>query len=726
MAGDFSPGGVIGTGTGSARMGPAFLEIQVAPYRRGFLVRRGNAEQLRSAMFAAASIWGGMRCPILPVESDGSIAPEWLQVASAIDPSALVDFTGGSAGDTSAWGNAASSRWPVLPAQPLIDGSFWGIHPIAVFQPEELTAQTLFLPKGRTLMDAASAGCVELAEEVEWWRQEVNGVLETDNLTRLASAQLGGHTVLAATAVHDSDSSGSAVWMSMALLWLAGDPDDPDEIIAWWNTRALRPRLWYPGVSILSTPDAVLDDRFAQDLRSVARHHVFTRPDLVIASRSLLDERLQEVGERLGFKRDETARVTETPFGAQPDLDRQLTFMTCRDLLRWWGADRVSGTKSVVAVYVQRPTTRFREPSPLQWNPRLYGAAAVSFRVSGEEITGPQLARVAQLYHEGARWHHGQLELLTSAQPVYDLELRVPEPHAVLDAACAASGMTYKLSDKARHIHGVWALARNPVLFRQAPVIAVIKVLTPESSRELIKHLKENTNLSEEEKQELKRLAAANRVTMRTLSEIDSHELCSAVPRQTIAAALQDLVTCGMVLRGLRSDCPVCSVQHLYELDRAAPVPRCPGCGANAAYALDDRGEPALYYRINTLVQTLSLNGGLAPLAATSLLVSEGAYVVPGAQLRRDGDDLGEVDLLGWRGHTLFAGEAKMSAYQMSVADHERDVSKSSLLGAQEHIAACLEPIPAETRIALHTACSKARMELVVLDAPELLANSAR
>jgi hypothetical protein len=80
---------------GMTPAGPAFLEVQVAPYRRGFLVRRGDKGQLRSALLSAATIWGGMRCPVLPVELDGSIAPEWLQVASAIDPSVLIDFTRG-------------------------------------------------------------------------------------------------------------------------------------------------------------------------------------------------------------------------------------------------------------------------------------------------------------------------------------------------------------------------------------------------------------------------------------------------------------------------------------------------------------------------------------------------------------------------------------------------------------------------------------------------------
>ena len=168
-------------------------------------------------------------------------------------------------------------------------------------QPDELKDLTLFLPKGRTLLNAASAGCVELAEEVEWWRREIDGVLEVEDPAQLAAAQLGEHTVLTATGIHDGDSSASAVWASMALLWLTDDPDDPDEMTAWWNTRALRPRLWHRGVSTLSIPDAVQGERFADDLRSVVRHHVFTRPDLVVASRGVPEERLREVAERLGF-----------------------------------------------------------------------------------------------------------------------------------------------------------------------------------------------------------------------------------------------------------------------------------------------------------------------------------------------------------------------------------------------------------------------------------------
>jgi hypothetical protein len=177
-----------------------------------------------------------------------------------------------------------------------------------------------------------------------------------------------------------------------------------------------------------------------------------------------------------------------------------------------------------------------------------------------------------------------------------------------------------------------------------------------------------------------------------------------------------------MVMRGLRADCPVCLVEHLYGLDQAQPVPACPGCGNDAAYAVDDgTGEPALYYRINTLVQTLSHNGGLAPLAATALLTAEGAYVVPGANLYQGDAMTGEVDLLGWQGETLFAGEAKMSAAGLNASDHDEDVAKSVLVGASEHLTICLESVPSETRQAIQSACDRAGISLRVLDQPELL-----
>jgi hypothetical protein len=700
---------------------PAFVELQVAPFRRAFLVRRGDRDQLLAATLGAATIWGGTRCPILPVEPDGTVGGEWLKVAEAADPAVIVDFTVSGEGGT-AWTGACASRWPVVPARPLSDHAFWNPHPIAAIQPDELENLTLYLPKGRTLLDAASAGCVELPEEASWWRQVAYAVLDVDGPRQLASAQLGEHTVLSAAVLNDDDSTADVGWDSMMLLWLTSDPDDPDEITRWWNTRALRSRRWYRSISILATPDAAQDERFADDLRNIVRRHVRTHPDLVLSSDSVPDSQLHAIAGQLGFENKPSGAVRQplAPAGP-PDPGRQLAYMISHDLLDRWGASYAGGAVSVTAISVQRPVTRIRQASPLPWNPGMYGTGRVSLRVSGPPFAGPRLPQVARLYHERARWHRDSLELPDTVRPVYDFQVSVPGPDEILRAACSARNVTYALSDKARHVHGVWALARDPGMFRRPEVIDVIRALTAESSRELIKQL-QRSELTTSEKQEIRVLAAANRVTIRTLKEIASLPSLSGRARPSVAAALQLLVTAGMVVRGLRADCPVCLVRHLYALDEARPVPTCPGCGAEAVYAAGDgTGEPALYYRVNTLVQTLSVNGGLAPLAATALLATEGAYVVPGAQLFLDGADAGEVDLLGWRDEIVFAGEAKMSAAQLAASDHDKDVSKSVLAGADEHLAICLETIPPQTCGAIQAACDRAGIALVVLDAAELL-----
>jgi hypothetical protein len=716
--------GVIGSAAEVAAAEPGFMEWQVAPYRRGFVFRSGDAGQLRAALLGAATIWGGMRCPILPVDSDGVIAPGWLQLAQAIGPDVIVDFTRESPGYLSAWRDAGTSQWPVIPAQPLTDGRFWGVHPIAAFAPEELADRSLFLPKGTTLLDLASVGRVDLPEEVSWWRDVTYGVTETDNGTELARAQLGGHTVLEATVWRDSDSSRNALMETAALLWLMSDPDDEEEILSCWNTRALRPRGFIRPISIISTPEAVQASDFADDLRAAVSRSVLSRPDLVVASAKLPIETLAEIAESLGFEPRPDQQISETTLGRQPDPDRKLHYLTARDMRPLWGGERTGGISSVIPVALQRPVTRVRDHSPLKWNPALVGAQYLALRMSADAITGPQVNPVARLYHPNASWHHGRLQLITAALPVYDMQLNLPRPDEILVAACSANEVSYEPSDKARHVRGTWALAPHPSMFRRAAILDVIRALTPDSSRELIKVLKERSDLSEDDRQEIKTIAAANRAVLRRLNDICSLQPCQRHPRSAVAGAVRDLVTSGMVLCGLQSDCDVCSVRHLHQMHEATPVPVCPGCGKQGTYTLDPvSGEPALLYRLNTLVQTLALNGGLAPLAATALLIGEGAYVVPGADLKHKGAPAGEVDLLGWRKGTLFAGEAKMSASLMAAADHKADVAKTALTGASEHVAVCYEPITKETRQAIQETCNAAALTMRIVDQPQLFSD---
>ena len=347
-----------------------------------------------------------------------------------------------------------------------------------------------------------------------------------------------------------------------------------------------------------------------------------------------------------------------------------------------------------------------------------------SLRIGGAPFDGPRLSPVARLYHDDARWHHGRLELQSAVAPVYDFQLRMPGPGEILRAACSAAGASYELGDKGRQVQGVWALAPDPSMFRRQLVIDVIRVLTPDCSRELIRQLKAVDGLTEQDKRELKSLAAANRVTVRTLADIRSI-LCLGAEDPEGGSRAAGSGNCGH--RGTRA------AGRLPGLPGAAPCTpserpgrRLPARAAEPRPSTPETPsrEAALHYRINTLVQTLSLNGGLAPLAATALLASQGAHVVPGAEIFHAGRGRrgGRPARLAGR-ETLFAGEAKMSAAQFAEADHRqgRRQVRAARRRASTTRCACRR-FPPPNRDAIQAACDKAEIALVVFGPEELLA----
>jgi hypothetical protein len=97
---------------------------------------------------------------------------------------------------------------------------------------------------------------------------------------------------------------------------------------------------------------------------------------------------------------------------------------------------------------------------------------------------------------------------------------------------------------------------------------------------------------------------------------------------------------------------------------------------------------------------------------------TKGAHLVPGVNGDVDSEAF-EVDLLGWSGSRVLAGEVKRQvAGFTSVAN---DVRNSARFGADVHVAATLGRVGADLRAELEAACASERVELRVLDAKELL-----
>lgn len=214
--------------------------------------------------------------------------------------------------------------------------------------------------------------------------------------------------------------------------------------------------------------------------------------------------------------------------------------------------------------------------------------------------------------------------------------------------------------------------------------------------------------------------AAALRERIRTLDDLatDLGPLAPAADAEAVADALNSLIDRGHVHRGFRADCSLCDTRELRQLYDAGPLPVCRACGAAATYALGGRAEPGLFYRLSPVMRIISANGGLPVLAAAAVLLGEGSHLQPGAEANIDGADF-EVDILGWRGKQLFAGEIKRSA--AGFRDVEGDVRNSARLGADVHVAATLDPVDASLRERLEAACAVHDISLRVMGGPELL-----
>ena len=121
---------------------------------------------------------------------------------------------------------------------------------------------------------------------------------------------------------------------------------------------------------------------------------------------------------------------------------------------------------------------------------------------------------------------------------------------------------------------------------------------------------------------------------------------------------------------------------------------------------------------MNSLIRRISANGGLVVLAALAVLTDEGAYCLPGVDLLTPTGSA-ELDLLGWAGAELHAGEAKMT--HRGFTDVNRDLRASVLVGADIHLAICLDHMPASKRKLIAEESHRAGLQVRILDAGDLL-----
>lgn len=107
-------------------------------------------------------------------------------------------------------------------------------------------------------------------------------------------------------------------------------------------------------------------------------------------------------------------------------------------------------------------------------------------------------------------------------------------------------------------------------------------------------------------------------------------------------------------------------------------------------------------------------------MAASALLLHSGAFVIPGANIDVDGQQV-EADLLGWVGDCLFIGEAKTSADRLDAAEVGKGLELAVLIGASRYYAVTLDAMSDEAQASLLRLGDDVGVEVVVLDRSRLV-----
>jgi hypothetical protein len=597
-------------------LGSSSLQLGISPRRIGLVVRRDSIDEIRRAMTAASSIWGGQGCPLLPVNEDGEIDAGWIQIAQQIGVTATADFTRQSYSEESAWKSSSELPWQHTVAAPLDNGEYWAPHPSYLYPDDKVAQLVLIQPSDDSLLCLANAGkMIEVDREA--WAQRGARITYASNHAGVvigATQTATPSTTLATTRIYDAAYQASTFAMSLGMIWIAEDENSITDYLWYWNLRALRPIMSStPPLDIVITRELARRTDVAEAiLRNLTATSLCT-PSCAIISASIPRDELVTVRDQLGLAEHDGRKISEGMLGRRPDAESPpLTAAITIDPRQSWLGNRLTGASSSVPIQLQRPTTTVTLKSPVPTDP-LYVHGAVVLRIQSPVVTGPRTNRVAKLYMSQAEgWENESIYFHTELQPQYSFNLSVPDPGAVLEAACLDSGHSYTISDKGRQLRGIIdSTGGNYRIFLRQSIIAVIRALTAPTRQDMQRMLAQMQvgGLTDDELARLRALTI--RAQDRTVPDIGNtaRRGGTELSRTELSDALSTLIKYNLVARGFRADCPRCGLREFRALELVTPVARCYGCGAEATYSQAGTGEPALYYRLNSLLNVSSQNG---------------------------------------------------------------------------------------------------------------------
>ncbi|MFJ6354878.1 hypothetical protein ACIQKB_36145 [Streptomyces sp. NPDC092046] len=560
------------------------------------------------------------------------------------------------------------------------------------------------------LWQLAAAGCVEPG-----LRQHARVSEREDEFGRY---QLRSDTRIQDTVAQFGEYLSIIPGHTSMVLWVV-EGDGFADSLDFWNTRALRP------VDTMDMPMLLLPGADAVkhwiDFPKQVAHLLGSRPgqfapDVALVSRSASPEQLLELASVLGLEHVEEEPRAGARIPVPPARTAPFTFRTDLDPTAWVTLERHYGvpTSFDVQVFADGPSTlRFAQ------RVRFNGQAGALVRFWGEPLLGlPARPSIAQLVHPDAQWRDGKLQLAFLPMP-HQLAVQMTFPllpqatERLLDDA--ATG--HQLSSAGRLGTALAERADSSVLLEPGVYEAAVALTTPRS-KELLKRLQELRAVGDPDA-DLAELAAAwgGRSERRYLPA----DKLPNVRTEDRAAALERLCVLGWAERGLESVCPSCTSRSFVPLGQTSGSPRCPGCGAVAAY--QSGGAPtAVHYRLDSFTDRASDNGLLPHLLVIAELCRRKprSHFLPGTDVTFADGTQEEVDIFGvWDGRVL-SGEVKTSASEFDAAQLRRDVALSQRLRADVHLLASVTPVTEDVRDTARELCDAAGLELEVLDQADL------
>jgi hypothetical protein len=704
---------------------PTSVELAVGPVLYGIALRQDDPGQVFAAVELASRYWGGISFPWLPLQEDGTIIGGAEKLCSVLDVAGIVDLTREDDRDPVPVGLQALG----VPVTPRRKRPKWAMPIRGAVIPEEdlelIAADEEPEDGDLDLVELVALGIIG-HKEYSAWEEVGQSVYLRGN--ELALAQLRP-TAISITAMGiDTFTAEEEFPTTVALVWVLPDtftlPEIASDLTTFWNSRALR-RWGQRTVTVIARKSSLLESSDMSYLRADIAGTAFSTPMCVFNGLAVAEADLKATAEALGFHVTESSEWHERHNRQPKPLER--TAAINFPITDFWMKERHSGTSKDVLAVAHRPRWKARIESPLKWRYPEAHAGLVSAKITSPVITGPRTDTVAALYQQNARWRSGGVRIFTKAMPTYHLDLGMPHPAEVLEAALQARGRRFTVSDKGREIDGILAACDDLALFRRPAFHAVTAALTPQPSPRIEKKLSQLSSLIAHGPEaaaiadELRDITARARAKPPTLNDLVGHKAVrdQKLGRSDVTSVLADMLARGLARWGYERRCDLCGLIELVPLASATPVPQCAGCGRDATY-MRRNDEPVLHYALGGLLQRVSRNSGLTPLAAAAALRQEGYYVVPGATII-GGTGAPDTDLLACNGRHLLAGEAKAAATLFDPDKLATEISEAAGMGATRYLITCPEAIPNEVLASALTIAQKHGIELLQLAGKALM-----